>query len=147
MLSISTASSTETIAHNKAIFLPLGAVLNDYPCPDANFQPAPGETLEHFLVQGAIDWVDLYSNATLTIDGVTIPSVNNYKFTSGMFNFIGNPDQVNCADPCITGTTQQGAVSGYYVMIKPMSIGIHTIQWSIDYDGVTYTINHTINSI
>ncbi|PYJ19840.1 MAG: hypothetical protein DME99_11560, partial [Verrucomicrobia bacterium] len=38
-----------TIPAGKALFFPIISYLNDYPCPDPNFQPPPGQTLEEFL--------------------------------------------------------------------------------------------------
>src|SRR5215813_7491771 len=33
------------IEHGKAVAITLSSVLNDYPCPDPTFQPAPGQSL------------------------------------------------------------------------------------------------------
>src|ERR1041385_4839872 len=35
-----------TIPPGKALFFPAISFENDYPCPDPNFQPAPGQSLE-----------------------------------------------------------------------------------------------------
>jgi len=42
------ASRNCTIPAGRAIFFPLDAYFDDYPCPDPNFRPAPGQSLEAF---------------------------------------------------------------------------------------------------
>jgi len=43
-----------TVPAGKSIFFPILAVGNDYPCPpEFNFEPAPGQSLEDFLTEGA----------------------------------------------------------------------------------------------
>src|SRR5262245_64614624 len=41
-----------TIPAGKALFFSIISYLNDYPCPDPNFQPPPGVTLEDWLTDG-----------------------------------------------------------------------------------------------
>ena len=48
-----TAVRTCAVPPGKALFFPIINIMNDYPCPDPSFQPAPGQTLEEFLTQGA----------------------------------------------------------------------------------------------
>jgi len=139
-------SGNVTIPSNLAILVSAGTVIDDYPCVDTSFHPAPGETLEHFLTRDAIAVDGAYSNQTVIIDGNTITGMSNYHIVSPMFNFTGNHDLVNCLDPCITGTVQQGVVVGTFVMIKPLSIGTHTIHISVDYAGITYGVDYTITS-
>jgi hypothetical protein len=42
-----------TIPAHTPVLWTFQSLLNDYPCPDPTFQPAPGQTLEEFLAQGA----------------------------------------------------------------------------------------------
>ncbi|MEJ7602690.1 MAG: hypothetical protein WKG01_32675 [Kofleriaceae bacterium] len=39
-----------TIPRGKAILVQTATYLNDYPCPDPNFHPAPGQSLYDFLI-------------------------------------------------------------------------------------------------
>jgi len=59
-----------TIPTGKALFFPIGITyLNDYPCPDPNFQPPPGQTLEEFLTEGAAAIIDLVTELEVIVDG------------------------------------------------------------------------------
>lgn len=53
-----TSDRTITIPAGKLIFFPLFTYWNDYPCPDPNFKPAPGQSLEDFLTLGAASVID-----------------------------------------------------------------------------------------
>jgi len=143
---LETGGGNVTIPSSKAILITIGSVINDYACPDTGFHPEAGETLEHFLTRGAIEYDGAYSNHTLIIDGNTIAGLSSYHVVSSMFDFIGNPDLANCVDPCVTGGVQQGVVAGTFVMIKPFAPGTHTIHFSLDYAGVTYSEDYIITS-
>jgi hypothetical protein len=40
-----------TIPAGKTILFPIVNTENDYPCPDPNFKPAPGQSLQGFLTE------------------------------------------------------------------------------------------------
>jgi hypothetical protein len=101
--------------------------MNDYPCPDPGFQPAPGQSLEDFLTEGA-NW--LISHATeleCVRDGVPLVNLFSYRATSKLFQFTGDPSLTAIWDPCITGQLQDGVSDGYWVMLQPMTPGQHTL--------------------
>jgi hypothetical protein len=59
-----------------------------------------------------------------SIDGVAVPNIDRYRFTSPQFRF-------NAPTPWIFGETggQGTAVAdGYFVMVTPLSRGAHTIH-------------------
>src|SRR6266498_3041732 len=47
------ATRSCTIPRHKALLVQTASILNDFPCPDPSFQPAPGQTLYDFLIEGA----------------------------------------------------------------------------------------------
>jgi hypothetical protein len=116
-----------TLSRHQALLLPLATTLFAYPCPEAGYQPAPGQTLEEFLQEGAAGIIDLVTIIELTFDGTEVENLDDYRFLSDLFYFTGNPEQAECYDPCITGEPQPGAYDGYMVMLKKMSVGQHTI--------------------
>jgi hypothetical protein len=135
-----------TVPAGKALLFPVAWTFYDYPCSDdPAFAPAPGETVEHFLTEGARSAVDNFNTIVIQLDGVTITDLMDYR-TAAYFNFTGNSAFASCWDPCITGTSQPGASDGYWYMLKPLSVGTHTISTSAIYDGygpteiATYTI-------
>ncbi|HWL84179.1 MAG TPA: hypothetical protein VNO21_00070 [Polyangiaceae bacterium] len=136
-----------TIPRGRALFLQLASLANDYPCPDPNFKPAPGQSLYDFLIDGAKPAIDAVRNFDGTLDGVPIKDVLSYRFTSDdLFYFTGDPS-MQAFDSCITGKRQPAVADGYYLMFKPLSPGAHTIViHGQDMHGtpVTLTENLTI---
>ena len=137
-----------SIAAGKALFFPIVTINNDYPCPDPNFQPPPGETLEQFLTEGAQAVINLTSQLEVTIDGRALTGLFSYRTTSRLFTFTADPSLV-AFDPCVTGTPQSGVTDGYAIMLRPLPPGPHTIFFRgvIDFGGgntfevqVTYTL-------
>ncbi|HEY5911035.1 MAG TPA: hypothetical protein VJA21_10575 [Verrucomicrobiae bacterium] len=118
-----------TIPVGKKIFFPLVNYFNDYPCPDPNFQPAPGQTLEQFLTEGAGWWLAHVTNMTVTVDGESLGNLFNYRGTSSLTTFVGDPSWV-AMDPCVTGEPQVGVSDGYWIMLAPLPPGQHTIRFT-----------------
>ncbi len=117
------------VPQGKAILFPLVNYLNDYPCPDKNFEPAPGQSLEKFLRAGALNALADVQGLSVEVDGTPINHLQTYQFTSRLFTFTGHPELANCFDPCITGQAQKAVTSGYYVMLKPMKKGLHEVRY------------------
>jgi hypothetical protein len=115
-----------TVPANVSLFLPLISFESDYPCGSA--QPAPGETIEHFLTAETQASVDVMDQLSLTIDGHSIGNLNNYKVVSPMFTIAANGDLANCFDDCITGSSQPFVGGGPFFMLKKLKPGTHTIH-------------------
>lgn len=116
-----------TIPEDKAIMMQLSSALNDYPCPDPSFQPAPGQSLYDFLIGGISPLFDGETGFVVTLDGVNINDPLSYRFFSDdVFTF--HPDLSMVAfDSCITQRNMQGVVDGFYLLFKPMTAGQHTL--------------------
>jgi hypothetical protein len=109
-----------TIPTGKALFFPIGITyLNDYPCPDPNFQPPPGQTLEEFLTEGAAAVIDLVTELEVIVDGRHLNDLFSYRATSRLFTFTADPSLV-AFDPCVTGTPQVGVADGYWILMNPL---------------------------
>jgi hypothetical protein len=137
-----------TIPTGKALFFPIISYLNDYPCPDPNFQPPPGETLEQFLTEGAEAIINLVTELEVVVDGRPLNDLFSYRATSRLFTFTADPSLV-AFDSCVTGTPQVGVTDGYWILMNPLPPGPHTIfiRGVIDFGGgstfevqVTYSI-------
>jgi hypothetical protein len=143
---------TVTIPAGKGVFLAIINVLNDYPCPDPSFEPAEGQTLEEFLLEGADFLISHVTELEVELDGVPVNDLFDYRGTSGLFTFTADPSWV-ASDPCVTGTPQQGVADGYWIMFAPMSVGQHTIhargkwvipEWSYTFEPeITYNVTVT----
>jgi hypothetical protein len=126
-------SRTGTIPTGKQLFFPLVDLVNDYPCPDPTFQPAPGETMEQFLQRTGNEFLDLYfvpdpTKLFAEIDGVSLADLSSYRATSPMFTFTADPALVSY-DPCITGTPQEGVAVGYFLLVPPLTPGTHILHF------------------
>jgi hypothetical protein len=145
--SVETYSRNVTITSGQSILVPILNYINDYPCPDTSFHPAPGQSLEDFMVEGAIAAMEAAEGMELIIDGKNYPITEENRIHTGLFYFTGNQDIANCFDPCVTGESQAAASDGYWVMIKPLSKGQHTIELggSLVFPGATYTLDGTFH--
>ena len=135
-----------TIRVGKALFFPIVNINNDYPCPDPSFQPAPGQTLEEFLTEGAQFIIDFTTALEVILDGVPLQELFDYRATSRLFTFTGDSSLAAVFDPCITGTPQSGVADGYWIMLKPLTPGPHTlvIRATLDFGGgATFQIDTT----
>jgi hypothetical protein len=117
-----------TIPHQKSVFLYIGAVVDTYPCPDPNFQPAPGQSLYDFLAADAKAGMDTVNLLEVSLDGQPLNQVFDYRYASSdLFEITGDLSLQAVLDPCITGTPQPAVVDGYFVMFKPLEPGLHQI--------------------
>ncbi len=116
-----------TIRDDQHLLVPVINYINDYPCPDTAFQPAPGQSLEDFLKEGAVAVINGVSEPSLTLDGENIPIGDAKRILTDMFTFTGDASIATCFDPCVTGSPQQAASDGYWVMFCPLEPGTHTL--------------------
>ena len=124
-----TSERSITIPAGKSIFFPLINIWNDWPCPDPNFKPGPGQTLEEFLAAGAAPYIDVTNALSARVDGVELQNLFNYRGVSKLTTFTADPTQI-AIDPCITGDKQYAVSDGYWIMLTPLTPGKHTIQFS-----------------
>jgi len=98
------------------VFFPLAGFFNDYSCPDPAFEPAPGQTLEEFLAEGAAAGVDLIGRVEIFVDGVGSGDLRaSQRVTTGLVSFTADPSLL-AIDPCVTGSEQVGVADGYHVL-------------------------------
>jgi hypothetical protein len=117
-----------TVEHGKALAFSLSTVLNDYPCPDPTFQPAPGQSLFDFLLAGAVAGNADVAEIDVTLDGEPLNDMLAYHFASDRLIFFrGDPSLTATIDSCITGQFQPAAVDAFLILVKPLPAGHHTI--------------------
>ena len=140
------ASATRScsVPKGQAILVNLSGTLNDYPCPFPGFEPAPGQTLEDFLAAGAKGAADRIDGLTLTIDGVEISGLFDYRAATRLFTFTGDPT-MRAIDSCVTGTAQAAVADGYMIVVKPLSKGVHSlVTTGHSIGGTSLTVSYTI---
>lgn len=131
----------------RPVLVPLWVVVNDYPCPDPSFQPAPGQSLEAFLTEGARAYDDLVTGLTVTVDGRAIDP-GPHRHTTGLFEFTAEPSLVGqLPDACLQGVRQPGVGDGWWLMLA-LAPGRHVVDvhattpWGSPF-GATYRLNVT----
>ena len=131
----------------KGIFFPVSGFLNDWPCPDPNFAPAPGQSLEDFLIETVQPFVALIEDVTLSIDGQPAKSMLGQRVTSHLFTFTGDLSLVSTIDPCITGEPQAAIVDGYYVMVVGLGPGEHTLHVTVNFGGTLFEVTNVVTIV
>jgi hypothetical protein len=137
---------TGVVPTGTQLFFPMANLLNDYPCPPSfNFEPDPGESLEHFLQRTGNLFMPALSDLFAEVDGAPLRDLTLYRTTSPMFTFTGDPALASTFDPCITGTPQSGVGVGYWLLLAPLPPGQHTIRFGAPSWGqdVTYELTVT----
>jgi hypothetical protein len=119
-----------TIPQHEALLVQVSSYLNDYPCPDPTFAPAPGQSLYDFLIGPATSFIDTVFSLEVSIDGVPQPGMLRYRFTSrDLFHIEGDESLATTLDGCVTGGRQPAVTDGYLFMVKALSRGRHTLVW------------------
>ena len=137
---------TGEVPSGTSLFFPLANLINDYPCPpEYNFEPLPGETLEHFLQRTGEEYLPAMTAGGLfaEIDGVPLTDLSAYQATSSLFQFTADP-ALATFDPCITGTPQDGVAVGYWLLLPPLPPGTHTLHFGAPSWGQDITYNLTV---
>jgi hypothetical protein len=125
---------TVTVPHGKALFFPIinGAWFYS-PCygSDEEDEAFANGTLEEYImsiydpVLGG-DGISL----SASLDGIAFNNLKDYRFTSGLFDLNTNPDLANCLeDPCLAESNFVSLTDGYWLMLKPLSRGQHTLNF------------------
>ncbi len=134
-----------TIPFGKVIFFPVLNYLADYPCPpEFGFEPAPGQDLDEFLTQSAKDIIDQVDQLSVEIDGKAVSDPFRYRGASGPITFTGDPS-LSAWDPCVTGTEQNAASDGYWIMLPPLRRGQHTIRFTGGVSAFGFSLDVTYN--
>ena len=111
----------------KIVFVAAQAVLNSYPCPDPSFQPAPGQTLEDFLQEGAVGYDDLYTNIQVTVDGFPVDITHRRATTPLFTNDVDASLLPYIHDDCLSGSPQPAVADGWYVALL-FAPGSHQVR-------------------
>lgn len=116
-----TVSRNITIQHNKSLFIGL---LN----AEASDLEGLGTTAVDQRANAKFN-ADHIRNLSFSIDGQSLNNIASYRFSSPQFSF-------TAPTPWIFGATGGNGTSvgdGYYVMVKPLHHGSHTIHYSGDF--------------
>lgn len=116
-----------TIRHRAAIAMSLSTVVNEFPCPDPTFLPAPGQSLFDFLVAGAKGPQDALTEIAVSLDGVPLNNLMDYRVTSNRLMLITGDLSLQVLDSCILGKPQPAAVDAFFIVFKRLEPGPHVV--------------------
>lgn len=141
---------TITVPHGKALFFPIVNVFWVYSAcygiaeEDEAF--ANG-TLEEYIAaffDPALGGDGI--NLSATLDGVAFNNLRNYRFSSGLYDFNINPELADCfGDPCIANADFLGYTDGFWLMLKPLSRGQHTLNFAGEIEDFGFSLDVTYN--
>ena len=136
-----------TIPAGTAIFFPLDVYTDDYPCPEPpppeppTFQPAPGQSLEAFLLADAKKVIDTVNELVADLDGQPLTHLFSYRANSQLFSFTG-AESLRALDGCVTGSPQLAVADGYWLLLEPLSRGRHTLHFRAALPGFSNDVTY-----
>jgi hypothetical protein len=123
---LATVTRSCTVPRHKTIAVLLVSLLNDFPCPDPTFKPAPGQTLFDFLSIGAAQGqAQDVAEVDASLDGNALKDVMSYHVSSDdLFSLTGDVS-LQSFDSCITGSRQPAVAASYFIVLKELEPGPH----------------------
>ena len=144
---------TITIQKNKLLFIAIiTGAFDNTDCSDQGQQISDGNSVSD--LRGLVaPYIDSATNVSCTIDGMPVPSLtdaihsnyrvessspNGFNYTLPGSNNILNFDGLSCwsntngAAIKVDASTYHPVADGIYVMVGPLSVGSHTIQFHAD---------------
>ena len=84
----------------------------------------PGASTEEEMRQCAKEDQDKVNHVSVTVDGIEVPGLTDYRFQSPLFNLTLPENNVLG----VTAQETQGVSDGYFIMLKPLPRGEHEIR-------------------
>ncbi len=123
-----------TVPHGKALLFPILNNLWAYsPCYGAaeEDEAFANGTLEAYILSQTdpvLTGPDIILSAAL--DGVAFNNLRDYRYNSGLYSFDPNPGLAGCfGDPCLNEDGLLWLSNGYWIMLKPLQYGEHTLNF------------------
>lgn len=121
-------SANITIQQGQSIFVPIA--VTEYPTPTClnwTYQIEAGQDASTFLSNATSNILDGIQNQLLRLDGTEVVNVKSYRYQTPMYSLTPNQDLLHCSG-CFPGGELQMMTGGYFVVIKPLSVGTHKIE-------------------
>jgi len=132
----------------KAILFPLLNKVTTYPCDyNSGRKPVGTQTVEEFLKQESTIYMNKTTLLEVTIDNLPYRLANSHRFSTGAFKIFNNRTMENCFNICsAVDQVQDALMDGYWIMLKGLEAGDHTIKINAEIpqvglkNSVTYNI-------
>ena len=114
-----------TISSKKSILVPL---IN----AECSVLEGDGTTPAELRACARHKFADNFTNFTLTIDGVPVPNLTEFRVGSPVFTFTAvdnNPFGTIAKEPAVLPGTTHAVADGYWALIPPLPAGTHTITF------------------
>ncbi len=129
-----TTERTVTVPHGKALLFPIvNSIWFYHPCygfaeEDEWFENG---TLEENIIAFFNSQFSQGVDLSVTLDGYSFTNLTNYRHTSGLYTFDPNNELADCfGDPCLAEPDILFLTDGYWIMLKPLQYGQHTLNFS-----------------
>jgi hypothetical protein len=123
---------TCSVSRHQPIAVSLVSLLNDYPCPDPTFKPAPGQSLFDFLLAGATSAQTAeVASVAASLDGQPFTDLASYHYDSKQLFYLTGDKSLQTIDGCVTGSRQPAVSASYFIVLKPLSPGRHVLTASV----------------
>lgn len=134
-----------TVPSGTPLFVPVLPIVFsnfDTATGNASVPPAtlPGNStaaqLSEFAAQAALPALGPGGSLHLSVDGKSLPNVGAFREIAPTFSYVlpqDNADQFIFGQSNLVGLDSPAEADGYYVILKPLSVGTHVI----DFGGVT----------
>jgi len=140
-----TVNRTATIPAGKPILFPLVNCYWQNPCSTPlGDNPTQGQTMKEFLTEVCAYFMDTAENLSCNLDGKELKELESYRVTSDLFYYTGNIDLASCFDNCINGESQPAVADGYWIMLKPLSPGSHSLHFTGGFPNFGVGVNYTL---
>ncbi len=130
-----------------AILFPVVDIIKTYPCSMDSTSGPLGVSIDEYLAAKAANAMVSINSLEVSVDGLPYRQVYQHRFISPSFQIFNNQMLGDCFDACILHDLVQDAVSGgYWIMLKSLDAGEHTLHLHADVNGygqvadVTYHI-------
>lgn len=140
-----TATRSGTIRAGHGVFFPiLNAQIDNVDCeggPDLNFSVAE-------LREQVDEIVDATDNLSLQVNGQSLDNLEDFRFRSPVFGFGVPTGSLYRATGCDVDEPRlvfPAVADGYYVMLRPLSVGQHTVHFTGTFTDFGFTLDVTYN--
>jgi hypothetical protein len=120
--------------------------------PIVNFAgavPEDGATADEIteVASSVVDLIDVDS-LSVRIDGRIVDDLEDFRFKSPIFSFTGETpnvfSQIGCgAPPCYEGFRETAFADGYWILLRPLSPGRHTIRFHGEVPDFDFVVDVT----
>jgi hypothetical protein len=117
-----------TVPANRHIFFPIVNVAIDTTDPQGDFYEAT-EAAQRQLAGKNADLIDVGS-LEVTVDGKKVKNLGDYRVQSPAYHFFLPAENNMWGIADVNASGYFGVADGYYVMLKPLSSGKHTVQFA-----------------